>query len=91
MKDNLFKDLSIREVDYSYEIDDESTLYESNGIVLHAERLIAEYAEVRAKLEDVGSPACMFLERTILITAVVYRLKPTAPSYGFAMISEVLS
>ncbi|KAI0539493.1 putative ankyrin repeat protein [Xylaria digitata] len=52
VKDRLFKNLSIREIDYSYEINEESTIYQSNGIQLHAGRLIEEYAEVRRKLEE---------------------------------------
>ncbi|KAI1370783.1 putative ankyrin repeat protein [Hypoxylon crocopeplum] len=52
VKEQLFKSLSIREIDYSYEIDEESTLYHPKGIKLHAERLIGEYAEVRGRLAD---------------------------------------
>ncbi|RYP16723.1 hypothetical protein DL765_004959 [Monosporascus sp. GIB2] len=58
VKDVLFKSLSIREVDYSYEIDENSTLYEPDGIILHAEKLITEYAKVRRTLEEIflGTP-----------------------------------
>lgn len=86
VKDSLFQNLSTREVDYSYEIDAASTLYEPDGIMQHARTLIAEYAAVRQKLEEVGSDLpCVSLERTMLIGD---RLKQTGPSYGFAMISE---
>ncbi|RYP51143.1 hypothetical protein DL768_003490 [Monosporascus sp. mg162] len=53
VKDVLFKNLSIREVDYSYEIDENSTLYEPDGLILHAEKLITEYAKVRRMLEEI--------------------------------------
>lgn len=52
---NLFEDLSIREVDYSYEIDEEATILQVDGIKLHAERLLTAYAKERANLEEVGS------------------------------------
>ncbi|KAI0099851.1 putative ankyrin repeat protein [Nemania sp. FL0031] len=53
VKNHLFKNLSIREIDYSYEVDEESTIYQWNGIRLHAERLIEEYAKVRRNLEEI--------------------------------------
>ncbi|RYP78211.1 hypothetical protein DL771_000688 [Monosporascus sp. 5C6A] len=58
VKDVLFKDLSVREVDYSYEIDENSMLYEQDGIILHAEKLIAEYAKCRRMLKEIflGTP-----------------------------------
>ena len=56
VKDQLFKDLSIREVDYSYEIDEDSAIYEPNGILHHAEKLIKKYAEVRKDLDEVSPP-----------------------------------
>ncbi|KAI1654117.1 putative ankyrin repeat protein [Daldinia decipiens] len=52
VKDKLFKDLSIREIDYSYDIDEDSELYEPNGIIQHARRLVEKYAEVRRELEE---------------------------------------
>lgn len=55
VRKQLFKDLSTRQLDYSYEIDEESTLYDPNGIRLHAETLITRLAEIRRELEDVGS------------------------------------
>lgn len=58
----LFKDLSVREVDYSYEIDEDSILYEPNGIKHLAEKLVNEYAEEREKLEDVGPYCIWFLQ-----------------------------
>ncbi|KAL2192491.1 putative ankyrin repeat protein [Corynascus similis CBS 632.67] len=48
----LFKHMSIREIDYSYEVDGTSLIYEPNGILQHAQQLITEYAAVRQKLDD---------------------------------------
>ncbi|KAI1128725.1 putative ankyrin repeat protein [Nemania abortiva] len=53
VKEQLFKDMFIRQIDYSYDIDEESILYEPDGIHLHAERLIGQYAEARKKLEEI--------------------------------------
>lgn len=53
VKDRLFKNLSVREVDYSYEIDEDSSVYEPEGLASHAKSLINEYAKVRSKLEEV--------------------------------------
>jgi hypothetical protein len=53
VKEQLFENLSTRQVDYSYEIDAESMLYEAGGILQHARRLITEYAELRQSLEEV--------------------------------------
>jgi hypothetical protein len=55
VKDRLCSKLSIREVDYSYEIDAASVLYEPNGITQHAQRLVTEYAALRQALDEVGS------------------------------------
>ncbi|KAL6793069.1 ankyrin repeat protein [Trichoderma sp. SZMC 28012] len=52
IKNKLFHDLSARQIDYSYEIHEDSALYETDGLRLHAERLITAYANVRRKLED---------------------------------------
>ncbi|KAF5642482.1 ankyrin repeat [Fusarium tjaetaba] len=52
LKDSLFKDMSVREIDYSYENHEESILYKPDGIRILAERLIDEYATVRTKLEE---------------------------------------
>ncbi|KAG5799177.1 hypothetical protein H9Q69_001809 [Fusarium xylarioides] len=52
LKDTLFKDMSVREIDYSYENHEESILYKPNGIRILAERLIDEYATIRTKLEE---------------------------------------
>ncbi|KAK4244200.1 hypothetical protein C7999DRAFT_44090 [Corynascus novoguineensis] len=49
----LFKDMSIREIDYSYEVDGTSLIYEPNGILQHAQQLITKYAAVRQKLDDI--------------------------------------
>lgn len=51
----LFEDFSTREVDYSYEIGEEATIFQEDGIKLHAERLLTAYAKDRASLEEVGS------------------------------------
>lgn len=53
----LFKHMSIREIDYSYEVDGTSLIYEPNGILQHAQQLITEYAAVRQKLDDVSISA----------------------------------
>lgn len=53
LKETLFKDMSVREIDYSYENHEESILYKPNGIRVLAERLIDEYAMIRTKLEEV--------------------------------------
>ncbi|KAL7955110.1 ankyrin repeat protein [Trichoderma compactum] len=52
IKNKLFHDLSARQIDYSYEIHEDSDLYETDGLRLHAERLMAAYANVRRELED---------------------------------------
>lgn len=54
IKNKLFHDLSARQIDYSYEIHENSDLYETDGLRLHAERLTTAYANVRRELEDVG-------------------------------------
>lgn len=54
LKNKLFQDLSIREVDYSYEIDEEATIFQMDGIELHAERLLTAYTKDRASLEEVS-------------------------------------
>ncbi|KAG7286709.1 hypothetical protein NEMBOFW57_009020 [Staphylotrichum longicolle] len=59
VKDKLFKRLSTRQVDYSYEIDAASMLYEPGGIMQHARRLVTEYAAVRQKLEEVMAQGSM--------------------------------
>jgi hypothetical protein len=51
---HLFADLSIRELDYSYEIDEDATIFQVGGIELHAEKLLTAYAKDRANLEEVG-------------------------------------
>lgn len=50
----LFENLSIRELDYSYEVDEEAAIFQVDGIKLHAERLLTAYAKDRASLEEVG-------------------------------------
>lgn len=53
LKDTLFKHMSVREIDYSYENHEESILYKPDGIRILAGKLIDEYAAVRTKLEEV--------------------------------------
>ncbi|PNP41528.1 hypothetical protein TGAMA5MH_06629 [Trichoderma gamsii] len=55
LKNKLFKELSIREVDYSYEIDEEAPIFRMDGIQLHAEKLLKAYARDRARLDEVKS------------------------------------
>ncbi|KAG8674131.1 hypothetical protein FPOAC1_000094 [Fusarium poae] len=50
LKERLFKGLSIREIDYSYEIDQNSILYRQNGIDILAESLLDSYAKEREHL-----------------------------------------
>jgi hypothetical protein len=73
VRNQLFKDLSIREVDYSYEIDAAAVIYATNGIMQHAQKLVEEYAEVRRKLEEVRCSASTyaFPEIMLLIVFVV--------------------
>ncbi|KAF3074201.1 Ankyrin-3 [Trichoderma lentiforme] len=52
IRTKLFHDLSARQIDYSYEIHEESDLYETDGLRLHAERLMTAYTNVREELED---------------------------------------
>jgi hypothetical protein len=58
VKDQLFQNMSTREVDYCYEIDPASTLYEPGGIMQHARALISKYARLRDELEEVSSLQC---------------------------------
>ncbi|KAL7940994.1 putative ankyrin repeat protein [Trichoderma barbatum] len=52
VKDGLFTGKSIRELDYAYDIDEEATIYNLDGIQLHAETLITAYAQNRSNLEE---------------------------------------
>jgi hypothetical protein len=49
----MFRNLSIREVDYSYEIHSEALIFDTNGILQHAQWLVKTYAMARRSLEDV--------------------------------------
>ncbi|UKZ47994.1 hypothetical protein TrVGV298_002230 [Trichoderma virens] len=51
IEDTLFKDNSIRQVDYAYDIDENATIYKLDGIKLHAEALIQAYAQNRSHLK----------------------------------------
>ncbi|KAM0218323.1 hypothetical protein ACHAPA_002405 [Fusarium lateritium] len=52
LKNQLFQRLSTREINYSYEIEQDSTLYQTDGIHVLAKTLIDKYAEERKKLEE---------------------------------------
>lgn len=54
LTNKLFEGLSIREVDYSYEIDEDAAIFQVDGIKMHAEKLLTAYSQDRAGLEDVG-------------------------------------
>ncbi|EHK17447.1 uncharacterized protein TRIVIDRAFT_66366 [Trichoderma virens Gv29-8] len=53
VRSKLFNKRLVRQIDYSYEISEESGLYTENSIRRHAEKLIAAYSEIRGELEDV--------------------------------------
>ncbi|XDG08410.1 hypothetical protein ABKA04_008025 [Annulohypoxylon sp. FPYF3050] len=76
VKDQLFKNLSIREVDYSYEIDEGSELYVPDGINRLATSLIDEYAQLRSKLMEALSIATndpgKYGKIPMLTTAVIF-------------------
>lgn len=74
MKKHLFASEDIRQVDYAYAIDENSTIYRPDGIRFHAQRLAAEYARLREKLEDVCSRA--ITERRHFVDTVPDRNRP---------------
>ncbi|KAK4077876.1 uncharacterized protein Triagg1_3570 [Trichoderma aggressivum f. europaeum] len=80
IKNKLFRDLSARQIDYSYEIHEDSCLYETDGLRLHAERLITAYANVRSELGDALSMALArpdkFGRIAILSTAILFLGSP---------------
>lgn len=91
VKDQLFENQSIREINFSYEIDEYATIYDPLCIMIdHGNNLLGQYAEVREKLKKVSFPVPVQPEHMIL-TAIVDRLKPTALLYGFATILGVRS
>ncbi len=53
VNNDLFGDLSTRQVDYLYQIDATSTIFEPDGVVQHAQKLITQYARLRQELEEV--------------------------------------
>lgn len=55
LRNKVFKGLRARQIDYAYEVDEDSTLYEADGLRRHATRLIAQYAMLRKNLEEVGA------------------------------------
>lgn len=54
MRNQVFKGKSIRQLDYSYEIHEDSMLYEPDGLRRHAQNLITQYSQMRSQLEDVS-------------------------------------
>ncbi|KAH6984406.1 putative ankyrin repeat protein [Ilyonectria sp. MPI-CAGE-AT-0026] len=52
VKKQLFAAEDIRQIDYAYAIDQNSTIYKPDGIRFHAQTLATEYAKLREKLED---------------------------------------
>jgi len=52
VKNSLFDGLSIRQIDYSFDIDGESLLYQPGGLQRHAMKLLAELVKVRQALEE---------------------------------------
>ncbi|KAL5088989.1 hypothetical protein Trisim1_006133 [Trichoderma cf. simile WF8] len=47
ISDTLFKEKSVREVDYGYDIDEDARLFESGGLESHAEDLITRFSQFR--------------------------------------------
>ncbi|OPB38934.1 putative ankyrin repeat protein [Trichoderma guizhouense] len=84
--DTLFEDRRIAEVDYAYDIDEDASIYEPNGIEFHAEELIGAYSQHRHLLgkENIDHPivwVCHDLGGTIVKEAL--RLALTNPcKYG---------
>ncbi|KAL7919235.1 putative ankyrin repeat protein [Trichoderma austrokoningii] len=86
LKDKLFRGSSIREVDYSYEIDEDAAIFEKDGINTHAEELLTAYAKDRAGLEEteVNRPIiwiCHDLGGTIVKEAL-YKAMTNNKKYG---------
>lgn len=44
---NLFVGHNTKEINYSYEVDEESEIYHVDGIRKHAQRLLTQYAELQ--------------------------------------------
>ncbi|SPJ73238.1 uncharacterized protein FTOL_02968 [Fusarium torulosum] len=52
LKNQLFQHLSTREINYSYEIEQDSILYQPNGLHSLAQTLVDKYAEERKSLQE---------------------------------------
>ncbi|RGP62916.1 putative ankyrin repeat protein [Fusarium sporotrichioides] len=52
LKSQVFEFITVREIDYSYEIHQNAILYQPNGIRILAQNLLDEYVKVREKLEE---------------------------------------
>lgn len=87
LRGQLFEKLSVRQVDYSYEVEDNSSIYGPEGIQQHAQSLVTEYAKFRKELEAVG--AGFLSGRHILNNCT--RLRLTVRLCGYAMILEASS
>lgn len=48
-----------RQLDYSYEIDEQATIFEQEGIHLHAQALIEQFSLERNKLPEVSCTNCL--------------------------------
>ena len=60
VKFGLFDQLSIRQLDYLYAIDEKAGVYSPDGIKKEARNLLRLYREERHKLPDVGSARQLF-------------------------------
>jgi hypothetical protein len=58
LRDQLFEDLSIRQLDYSYSIDSPATVFQPDGIRTEALNLLHHYSEERCSLPDVCDLTC---------------------------------
>ncbi|KAF4944933.1 hypothetical protein FSARC_14543 [Fusarium sarcochroum] len=81
LKEQLFKNISVREINYSYEVHDDSILYHSNGIHVLAEGLVNRYSKERESLTETETDrpiiwVCHDLGGTI--TKEVYEIIPIA-------------
>ncbi|KAG5811160.1 hypothetical protein H9Q74_013689 [Fusarium xylarioides] len=63
VKDDLFKDIDIRQLDYRYAIDESSAVYGPNGIHDEAANLLREYHEKRSELDEVLIQASQGIHR----------------------------
>lgn len=55
LRNKVFSGLSTRQIDYAYEVDEDSTLYEADGLRQHAIKLITQYAMMRKGLKEVNT------------------------------------